>query len=148
MPKLPDDWLGWISLIGSLGGLLVIIRFIVNNFAFNLFQIRAILAADQSSSKTIHIIKPLGGEVIFHLDPKIGDIPNDYYHMINKSKDSNANLAYLDELCRRKFFTSRVETSELGSMHVKNELYILTSRGMRFARIFRFFHYLYGIAIH
>jgi len=148
MPKLPEDWLGWISLVGSLGGLFVLIRFIVNNLAFNIFQVRAILAADQSSSKTILIIRPLGGEVIFHLGHKIGDIPNDYYDSINKSRDSNANLAYLDELCRRKFFTSRTETFKLGNADVKDELYILTSRGMRFARIFSIIHYLYKLTIH
>lgn len=143
MPKLPDDWLGWLTLIGSIAGLLAAIKLFVFSLWFNSFQRHVLLAMEQSEAKVITVFRQFGGGIIFHVTPKAGDIPNDYYDYFmdgGKNGASHANFVYLEELSKKGYLSFTPEMIKLGDKEIKDEVYTITAKGLRVARIFKFLY--------
>lgn len=141
MPKLPDDWLGWLTLIGSISGLLAAVKLFVFSLWFNSFQRRVLLALERSEVKTLTAIRPFGGGIVFLVMPEPGDTPNEYHDYFTgggKNGDSHANLVYLDELSKKGYLSFTPEIIKLGDKEVKDECYTITAKGLRVARIFKF----------
>lgn len=140
--KWPDNWLDWLTLAGACAGIASATKLFLSNTWLNNFQRVALVAANQAVTKDIMCLRVLGGDIRFHLAPKEGDRPNDFYNEINNLANgeigqSRVHLAYLEELVRKGLFVYIINESGIPGM--KNESYALTAKGIRYASLLKCF---------
>ncbi|MEO5949869.1 MAG: hypothetical protein ABIQ04_00300 [Candidatus Saccharimonadales bacterium] len=143
MPKFPDDWLGWLTLIGSIAGILAAIKLFIVNIWLNSFQINVLLALEQSEPKIISVFRKFGGGIVFSVMPKQGDVANDYWEYFmdgGKNGNSYANIIYLAELREKGYITFEYEMSNSGEKVSEDEVYTITVKGLRTAKLYKYIH--------
>lgn len=132
MPDFPKDWLGWLTLIGSIAGLLAACKLFFENIWFNSFQRHVLIAVEQSVEKTVMTLRRYGGGIDFFVGSKDSDMNSG-----SKNNDSYANLLYLKELRKRGYFTFHAEIEDWSGLKTKTETFTITAKGIRVARFFK-----------
>jgi hypothetical protein len=138
MPELPKDWLGWVTLVGSIAGILAAFRVFLYEKWLNRNQRRLLVATYFNEYKLISTMHVFGGGWIFHI-PTNNKAKNFYDYFMNGGPDeisSYRNLIYLKELVEKGYLVYRREAT--GIKGTDEDIYYLTAKGLRYGRVLRY----------